>query len=130
MHPQVTKTRHVEFMHPFLGQADDVGDAVLHGDGESVAKHTRSPQAPVQLLSQDALMLSLLQSPLETTDETDTGLEDGMALADGNSVRSVPGELPQGADHGLVRTLGAIFGERGLNILLARITRKTQPEFS
>lgn len=109
--PVVGEARHVEATHLLLRQANSVGDVVLLADAETVTQQGRGPQALVQLVVEVLLVLAGVQVGLEAVEQTQEGLVDGVALSNGDVLGHVPGKLAQGADHALVRTLGAIARE-------------------
>lgn len=111
MRPHVAEAWHVELTQAGLREANQKGNAVLHGDREAVAQHGGGPQTPVQLRGEVSLMLLLLDRELEMTEKADTSGIDCVALLDRNALGHIPREFAKGGDHALERTLGTVLRE-------------------
>lgn len=113
--PASRVARKAEAPSEMLGHLEHEDDIVLHGHGEARAVHGRVDEAVQELLVQVARgILAVAHGIPQTADEAGHSLEDGVALANGDALRAAPGQLLQGGDDALERTLRALLGEGGL----------------
>lgn len=112
--PSVGKARHVEVTHALLRQADDEGNVVLLGDGETGAQHGRDPQTLQELLIQNVGAVLEANLLAEAVDQALSSVVHGIALLKGDVLGHVERHLAQSRDHDLVGALGASVALVGL----------------
>lgn len=112
--PSVGKARHVEVTHALLRQADDEGNVVLLGDGETGAQHGRDPQTLQQLFVQNVRAVLEANLLAKAPDQTLSSVVHGITLLKTDVLGHVERQLAQSRDHDLVWALGASVALVGL----------------
>ncbi|KAH7358622.1 hypothetical protein B0T11DRAFT_284839 [Plectosphaerella cucumerina] len=98
---------------------EEIDEVVLLGHGETGAQHDCASEAAQQLRIEVHRIRLVDDGILQTHDQLEGALEDGVTLADGDALGAAPGHLLQGGDEALVRALGAFLGEGRLLLMVS-----------
>lgn len=99
---------------PGMIHVEEVRNAVLHEGCEPGALHGSGTQATTQLHIEVDWVVAMTHGAHQQTSELASGVEEGLALGNGNLVAKRPGEFLKSADQTLVGALRALLGEGGL----------------